>query len=124
MYLGLGLRFGGSGAIGASIQLSANTVDEAATVGQKVGTLSVVNGTGGYTFALLDDAGGLFVLAADDLNVAATLTEGTETIQVEADNGVDTPTIGNFQITITASVAADGSVNMDEDGNPLALIFF
>jgi len=119
MYLGLGLRFGGSGAIGASIQLSANTVDEAATVGQTVGTLSVSNGSGSYTYSLTSNPGGLFAIDVADLEVGAALTAGDQPITVQADNGVDTPLTRVFTITVTSSAGVDGQLSTDFslDGN-------
>lgn len=77
---------------GATIQISASTIAESASVGALVGTFSVNNGTGTYTFNLTDDAGGLFALDGDDLEVDGALDYETATshsITVEADNGVD-----------------------------------
>ena len=91
----------------ATIQLSAATIAEDASVGDLVGTLSVSNGSGSYTFTLTDDGGGLFALdGVDDtrLEVAAALSDGSVSITVEADNGVDTPISRAFLITITAVV--------------------
>jgi hypothetical protein len=107
----LGRGFGSLGSPGGSsgptINLSAATIAEDASVGDLVGTLSVSNGTGTYAFTLTDDAGGLFAIdGVDDtrLEVAAVLSAGSESITVSADNGVDTPISRAFLITVTAVV--------------------
>lgn len=106
--LGLGVVTSGGGA--AAIQLSGSTVAEDASVGDLVGTLSVSNGSGSYTFTLTDDAGGLFAIDGDDLEVADALDYETATshsVTVEADNGVDPPISRQFTINVT-DVEEDG----------------
>lgn len=98
---------GGDTTLVARILLSDSTISEAASVGDLVGTFSVINGSGSYTYSLTDDAGGLFAVDGVDtslLEVADTLADGTDTITVEADNGVDPPISRTFTITITAYV--------------------
>lgn len=92
------------GASGPIIRLSSATIAEDASVGDLVGTLSVSNGAGTYTFTLTDDAGGLFAIDGDDLEVAAALSDGSYSITVEADNGVDPPISRSFTITVTDAV--------------------
>lgn len=98
---------GGGGASGPAIALSDNSIPEDAEVGDLVGTLSVNNGSGDYSFTLTDDAGGLFALDGSDdtrLEVAGALdfeTAPTLQITVEADNGVDDPISREFTITVT-----------------------
>jgi len=102
---GFGSLGGGGGVSGPSIQLSAATIAEDASVGDLVGLLSVSNGSGTYAFTLTDDAGGLFAIdGVDDtrLEVAAALSAGSESITVSADNGVDDPITRAFLITVTA----------------------
>lgn len=120
MHLGLGLAItsrgtgGGGGAPSPSIQLSASTIAEDADVGDAVGTLSVVNGSGSYTFTLTDDAGGLFDVDGAALEVAGALdfeTAASHSITVEADNGVDAPISRVFSITVTDEAEAEFTWN-------------
>lgn len=108
--LGLGLKRGGGGAKrGASILLSGVTVSEDATVGTLVGTFSVINATGTPTFTLEDDAGGLFVLDGNDLEVAAALDYETATShQIEVSVAGTTPAIANRMFTINVTNIAEG----------------
>lgn len=79
---------GGLPVVGSrQIQLSAATVLNNATVGTTIGTLSVLNGTGTYTFTLTSNPGGLFSISGALLKVAAGLTIGSDPITVHADNG-------------------------------------
>jgi hypothetical protein len=108
-----------TGASGPSIQLSDASVDEDAGVGDLVATLSVSGGSGTYTFTLTDDAGGLFALdAVDDtrLEVAAALTAGTESITIEADNGVDPVLTRTIMITIE-SISTGGIMDFSNADN-------
>lgn len=92
---------------GGVINLSASTIAEDASVGDLVGLLSVSNGSGTYAFTLTNDAGGLFALdGVDDtrLEVASALSAGSESITVEADNGVDPVISRSFLITVTEAV--------------------
>ncbi len=96
---------GGSTTLVPRILLSSSTIGENASVGDLVGTFSVINGSGSYTYSLTDDAGGMFALdGVDDtlLEVAGALSVGSESITVEADNGVDAPISRAFLITVTA----------------------
>lgn len=117
--LGAGFGWGsGGGQSGPRISLSSSTIAEDASVGDLVGTLSVVNGSGSYTFTLTDDAGGLFALdGVDDtlLEVAGALGVGSESITVEADNGVDDPISRAFLITVTAVGGGGGAPTMQFD---------
>lgn len=102
----LGAGFGrlgavGSGIRGPTIQLSSATISDTASIGDVVGTLSVTGGSGSYTYSLTDDAGGLFAIDVAAVEVAAALTAGSDSITVQADNGVDTPISRAFLITVT-----------------------
>lgn len=111
---GFGRLGGGGGITGPTIHLSSATIAEDASVGDLVGTLSVSNGSGSYTFTLTDDAGGLFALDGSDdtlLEVAAALSAGSETITVDADNGVDDPISRQFLITVTPLAPPTGEVS-------------
>lgn len=104
--------------VGAVIILSASTISEDASIGDLVGMWSVSNGSGSYTFTLTDDAGGLFALDAGDdtlLEVAGTLSAGSESITVEADNGVDDPISRAFLITVTAVGGGGDAPSMQFD---------
>jgi hypothetical protein len=99
--------------------LSNFTVAESITVGANVGTLSVVGGTGTYTFSLTDTAGGKFTTAGTNgtlLNVAGALDYETATfhmLMVSATNGIDT-IVQPVAITVT---------NVVEDTTPNAFSF-
>jgi methionine-rich copper-binding protein CopC len=104
---------------GARIQLSALTVAENAAVGAAVGTLTVSNGSGTYTFSLTDSAGGKFAVDGTALEVGGALNyeaATSHTITVEADNGVDTPISRSFTINVTNVVEAPGEVEPTWDG--------
>lgn len=87
-------RHGDSGGGKASnvIVLSPSVVKDSASIGDTVGTLSVVGGSGTYSFFLLSNPGNLFSISGNLLLVASALAVGNDVIIVEADNGVgDTP---------------------------------
>lgn len=89
---------------GAAILLSASTVAEGAANGTLVGTLSVSGATGTPAFTLDDDAGGLFVLDGNDLEVAGTLDyETASSQQVTVSVSGVTPSISPTTFTITVT---------------------
>lgn len=96
-----------SGSFGAAIQLSGSqAVSEAATSGTAIGTLSVLNGSGSYTFTITADPDSKFAINVDGttLETAATLDYETATdhsVTIEADNGVDTPISRVFTISVS-----------------------
>lgn len=95
--IAIGLNYGSAqGAAGPYILLSANNVPEDASIGDAVGTLSVVGATGTPTFTLEDDAGGLFVLDGAVLKVAGALdyTAATSHQIIVSVSGV-TPAVTN-----------------------------
>src|SRR6185312_3212904 len=93
---------------GPTILLSNATVASTATVGTTVGALSVVNGSGTYTFTLTSNPGGLFAISVANLNVAAALTAGSpDPITIHADNGTGGLITQLFVITVTAPVTND-----------------
>lgn len=115
---------GGGGTPSAAIALSASSIAENAANGTTVGNLSVVNGTGSYTFTLTDSAGGKFSITAAALKKAAALDYETATshnITVHADNGAGSTADRTFTITVTnvlevtlAALTLSAST-MDED---------
>jgi hypothetical protein len=86
---------------GAGVALSNATVAANATIGTTVGTLSVVGGTGTYTYSLTSNPGGLYAISGSNLNVAAALSPGTTPVTVQAAGGVPTPLSNVFAITVT-----------------------
>lgn len=112
---GYGLSSRGSGGGGASdfvpppsIQLSALTIAEDAAGLDPVGTASVANGSGTYTWAITADPDSKFVIdeTTGVLSLAelATLDYETATshsVTIEADNGVDDPISRQFTISVT-----------------------
>lgn len=102
--LGLGNRFGRLGAASGgrpAIEISNATVASTATVGTTIGSLSVVNGIGSYTFTLTSNPGTLFSISGSSLQVAAALTAGSDPITIHADNGAGGVITQPFTITVT-----------------------
>lgn len=82
-----------------ALELTARHVAYNAANGTEIGAFNMRNGSGTYTFTLTDDAGGLFSIDGDKLEKADTLTAGSKyLIECSADNGVDDPTVGTFQV--------------------------
>lgn len=100
----MGSGFSEEGALGnngASINLSSATVASTATVGTTVGVLSVVGGTGVYTFTFTSNPGTLFAISGANLNVAAALSVGSDAITIQANNGAGSIITQPFLITVT-----------------------
>lgn len=94
---------GGMPVVGSQqIQLSAATVLSSATVGTTIGTLSVLNGSGTYTFTFAagGNPGSLFSISGTSLQVAASLSIGSDPIIVHADNGAGSVLNMTFLITV------------------------
>jgi hypothetical protein len=87
------------------IRLSGLTVEENVALGTVVGTLSVVNGSGVYTFTEDDDPNELFEIDGDEVKTNAVVDydiyPGTVSYTVIADNGVDPAITRTFTITLT-----------------------
>jgi hypothetical protein len=89
--------------LGATIVLSETTIDEDAAIGTTVGTLSVSEGSGTYTFSITDDPDGKFEIVGTALKTTATLdyeTAWSHSVTVSADNGVDDPTTRTFTVYV------------------------
>ena len=100
--LDLGAVSGGGG--GAAAVLSGSAVAENASLSTVIGTLSVLNGTGSYTFSITADPDNKFALSGDDLINDGTFNYEAATshsVTIEADNGVDDPISRTFTITVT-----------------------
>jgi hypothetical protein len=92
---------GGMPVVGSQqIQLSSATVLSTATVGTTIGVLSVLNGSGSYTYTLTSNPGGLFSISGSNLNVAAALSVGSDPITIHADNGAGSVLNMAFLITV------------------------
>jgi hypothetical protein len=109
----------GGGIVVPSIQFTAGTVLESASVGDDVGTATVPGTTGTPSYSLTDDAGGLF-----SINSSSGLVEVADALDYEtatshnitiAVSGV-TPSVSNrtFAIAVT---------NVVEDSTPSAFSF-
>lgn len=105
---------GGGTAVG--IVLDVQNVHEAASVSTVVGTFSIANATGNWldqitypiTYTITDDAGGLFGIDGDALEVAGALdyeTAAFHEITLEADNGTDAPISRTLTITVNVAIA-------------------
>ena len=94
----------GEGTSGPALRISASTIAEDAIVGAAVGTLSVNNGNGVYTYTITADPDAKFAIDMDALELGATVDYETATshsVTIEADNGVDPPISRLFPIAIT-----------------------
>jgi len=108
VFIGIGINLSNSGQGGeatARIALSGTaSLAEDFASGGTVGTLSVANGSGPYTFSITSDPDNKFAIDGDDLETDATLDYETATshlVTIEADNGVDDPISRVFTITVT-----------------------
>lgn len=104
------------------IVLTGDEIPEDASVGDTVGTLTISGTyTGTPVFALDDDAGGLFVLDGDDIEVAGALDyetadEHTVTVSVSGIDPVIDPQ--DFVVTVTNVTAASAAgILLDANGD-------
>ena len=94
--------------LGPSIQLSNASVPEDAAIGALIGTLSVANGSGSYTFTITADPDSKFEIDGDALEVNGAFDYDVATshqVTIEADNGVDDPISRTFTISVTQAGA-------------------
>jgi hypothetical protein len=116
--IGVGLwsaAFSG-GTPGPRITITASSISEDAIIGDAVGTLSVANGSGVYTFSITADPDSKFAIDGAALELAATVDYETATfhsVTISADNGVDDPITRSFTIFVTDVAEASGP---DGDG--------
>ena len=106
------------------IQLSALTVNENVALGTPVGALSVVNGTGTYTFTITSDPENKFALSGGNLVTDGALdfeADASHAVTIEADNGVDAPISRTFTITVqnlddtAPTITSAATVNVNEN---------
>lgn len=90
---------------GPVLNLSGSSVADTASVGTTVGTLSVSGGSGTYTFTLTSNPGSLFSISGSALQVAASLSAGSDAITIKADNGAGSVITQPFLITATHAPA-------------------
>jgi hypothetical protein len=110
---------------GAYIRLTPTSVSEDAIVGDLVGILSVVNGSGSYTFSVTADPNSKFILDLVDntrLELEATVdytTSISHAVTIEADNGVDPPISRVFTVLVedkdAPSITSSASVSVNEN---------
>ena len=124
--LGFGLDFWPPsllrGPSGPAIALSVATIADTAAVGDTVGILSVVGGTGVYTFTLTSNPGALFSITGTSLQVAAALTAGSDAITIHADNGAGGTLDRAFLITVTHAGSAALQFNAATNSMYIALL--
>jgi hypothetical protein len=125
----LGARggFGSLGALGGpriSLNLSASTVADTATVGTVIGTLSVTGGTGSYTYTFTSNPGTLFSITTNQLKVAAALTAGSDPITIKADNGAGSTVTKAFLITVTSSAGVALKADLSNANTNEAWVFW
>lgn len=104
------LRMSDDGAIATPrVQLSNRSIAEDASVDDVIGTLSVSNGSGSYTFSITADPDSKFKIDGDELQVGAALdyeTAASHSVTIEADNGVDAPISRTFSIAVENVIEA------------------
>jgi hypothetical protein len=111
----MGLVYGrmGGGSSRAALIISNSTVLDTAAVNSVIGLLSVLHGTGAYTYAITAGNGlGLFKIGVgtNQLQVALSLTghDGSYPLTISATGGKPTPVIGTFTIVVSSpSVASE-----------------
>jgi hypothetical protein len=123
----LGLKLGLGALLGTAskgIRLSASTFTAGAAQGTAIGTLSVVGGTGTYTFTLTDSHTNAVQVAGTNgvnLQVGATSSSaGSFNVTVHADNGAGSTFDMPFLITATGSFTP--SLNFSDARNSQYLI--
>jgi hypothetical protein len=101
----------GGGIVAPSIQFTASSLLDSASVGDDVGTATVPGTTGTASWSLTDDASGKYSINSSTglVEVADTLTAGTDSITI-AVSGV-TPSVANrsFSISVTSASSSAGS---------------
>jgi hypothetical protein len=107
----------GGGIVAPSIQFTASSLLDSASVGDDVGTATVPGTTGTASWSLTDDASGKYSINSSTglVEVANTLTAGSDTITI-AVSGV-TPSVANRSFSISVTAAASGAA-----GSPIGLL--
>jgi hypothetical protein len=78
------------------------SVPTGTAIGTVVGTLSVLNGLGSYTFSFLSNPGGYFSIVGNQIRVAATLpSPQIIPVSIQGDNGLGDKPVLNTNISIT-----------------------
>lgn len=103
--IGLGLNRGGKAGVAVpTILLSNTSVAENVANGTTIGVLSVINGSGTYTFTETADPDSKFGVTGSNLNKTAALNYGTSTshsVTIHADNGAGSTLDRTFTINVT-----------------------
>ena len=86
-----------------TVNLSSATILDNAAIGTTIGTLSVQNGIGTYTFTLTSNPGVLFSITGNALKVAAALSVGSKPITIQANNGAGSIVSRAFLINVNSS---------------------
>lgn len=110
--------------LGAVILLSSTTIDEDASIGDAIGTLSVSIATGNWadpiTYTITADPDSKFAVDGDILEIDAALDYETATshsVTIEADNGTDDP------ITRTFTIIVNDLTEVPIASGPIGLLF-
>lgn len=99
-------RSGGAGLVSSIIITPAVlSVLAGSPIGTPIGTLSVINGLGAYSFSFISNPGNYFTIVGNQIQVGATLpSPQTITVQIQGDNGVGDRPVLTTTITIVASL--------------------
>jgi|SRR5215831_1280308 len=98
-------RGGGAGLVSSIVTSPlVLSVPSGSPIGTVVGTLSVVNGFGTYTYSFVSNPGGYFTIVGNQIQVASTLPPPTTIpVTIQANNFLgDTPVLSTT-ITVTTS---------------------
>jgi hypothetical protein len=105
------------------ILLSNAAIEDDADIGDPVGTFSASNGGTLAALELTDDAGGKYALDGNDLEVADTLTAGTDTITVAGT--IDGVAVARIFAIVVAAAGYSPSLDFSDARNsqylPLSL---
>lgn len=102
------------------MRLATAGIDDDSVVGASVGTLSVVNGSGTYTYSITADPDSKFVLDGVDtslLELEATVRYylgSAHSVTISATNGVDPPVVRTFSVPVNAVVAPSFTSNPNQ----------
>lgn len=106
---------------GGTLNLSNATTTTISSVGTVIGNFSVTGGsTRTYTYTLTSNPGGLFSVGGSTLAVAAALSQGSDPITAQANDGNGSIITAPFLITvISTAVGATGSLTFNNVNNSM-----
>jgi hypothetical protein len=102
------------------IILSNATIAANASIGQVIGALSIIDGSGRpYTFTLTSDPSGFFTITGSNLTVGLALVAGSYAITIKATDGMGSTVSQAFLITVTPSVITNTGLLFNTPANSM-----